>query len=121
MVSHCHAWKEKSTCGGHTNGNWYGRKLWSANTPMMELPESKAGERLTMNMRLMISARKRMIHGLLKSKNTITKRKESQRQICIYWSWWCFSSAIGEIGYREGKGFGGFPVGGQWLKCINPE
>ncbi|NOT76266.1 MAG: malate:quinone oxidoreductase [Cyclobacteriaceae bacterium] len=22
---------------------------------------------------------------------------------------------------REGKGFGGFPVGGQWLKCVNPE
>ena len=22
---------------------------------------------------------------------------------------------------REGKGYGGFPVGGQWLKCINPE
>ncbi len=22
---------------------------------------------------------------------------------------------------REGKGFGGFPVSGQWLKCVNPE
>ena len=22
---------------------------------------------------------------------------------------------------REGKGFGGFPVGGQWLKCVNEE
>ena len=22
---------------------------------------------------------------------------------------------------REGKGYGGFPVGGQWLKCVNPE
>ncbi len=22
---------------------------------------------------------------------------------------------------REGKGYGGFPVGGQWLKCLNPE
>ncbi len=22
---------------------------------------------------------------------------------------------------REGKGFGGFPVGGQWLKCVNPD
>ncbi len=24
-------------------------------------------------------------------------------------------------GIPEGKGFGGFPVGGQWLKCVNPE
>ncbi|NBL65265.1 malate:quinone oxidoreductase [Flavobacterium sp. NST-5] len=24
-------------------------------------------------------------------------------------------------GIPEGKGFGGFPVSGQWLKCINPE
>ncbi|PRY12812.1 malate dehydrogenase (quinone) [Pontibacter ummariensis] len=24
-------------------------------------------------------------------------------------------------GIREGKGFGGFPVSGQWLKCTNPE
>ena len=24
-------------------------------------------------------------------------------------------------GIPEGKGFGGFPVGGQWLKCTNPE
>ncbi len=22
---------------------------------------------------------------------------------------------------REGRGYGGFPVGGQWLKCLNPE
>ena len=22
---------------------------------------------------------------------------------------------------REGRGYGGFPVGGQWLKCVNPE
>lgn len=22
---------------------------------------------------------------------------------------------------REGSGYGGFPVGGQWLKCVNPE
>lgn len=22
---------------------------------------------------------------------------------------------------REAKGYGGFPVGGQWLKCVNPE
>lgn len=22
---------------------------------------------------------------------------------------------------RESKGYGGFPVGGQWLKCVNPE
>lgn len=24
-------------------------------------------------------------------------------------------------GISEGKGFGGFPVSGQWLKCVNPE
>ena len=24
-------------------------------------------------------------------------------------------------GIPEGKGFGGFPVSGQWLKCVNPE
>lgn len=24
-------------------------------------------------------------------------------------------------GIPEGKGFGGFPVGGQWLKCVNPD
>jgi malate dehydrogenase (quinone) len=24
-------------------------------------------------------------------------------------------------GIAEGKGFGGFPVSGQWLKCVNPE
>lgn len=24
-------------------------------------------------------------------------------------------------GIPEGRGFGGFPVGGQWLKCVNPE
>ena len=24
-------------------------------------------------------------------------------------------------GIREGRGFGGFPVSGQWLRCLNPE
>jgi malate dehydrogenase (quinone) len=24
-------------------------------------------------------------------------------------------------GIKEGKGFGGFPVSGQWLRCVNPE
>jgi malate dehydrogenase (quinone) len=24
-------------------------------------------------------------------------------------------------GLREGRGFGGFPVSGQWLRCLNPE
>jgi malate dehydrogenase (quinone) len=24
-------------------------------------------------------------------------------------------------GIREGRGFGGFPVSGQWLRCVNPE
>jgi malate dehydrogenase (quinone) len=24
-------------------------------------------------------------------------------------------------GIREGKGFGGFPVSGQWLRCVNPD
>jgi malate dehydrogenase (quinone) len=26
-----------------------------------------------------------------------------------------------EADVPEGKGFGGFPVSGQWLKCINPD
>lgn len=26
-----------------------------------------------------------------------------------------------KAGIPEGKGFGGFPVSGQWLKCVNPE
>lgn len=26
-----------------------------------------------------------------------------------------------KAGVREGRGYGGFPVGGQWLKCVNPE
>ena len=28
---------------------------------------------------------------------------------------------IQKSGIEEGKGFGGFPVGGQWLRCTNPE
>lgn len=30
-------------------------------------------------------------------------------------------SLIQKAGIKEGKGFGGFPVSGQWLRCINPE
>lgn len=30
-------------------------------------------------------------------------------------------SLIQKSGIKEGKGFGGFPVSGQWLRCTNPE
>jgi malate dehydrogenase (quinone) len=34
--------------------------------------------------------------------------------------WWFFTF-VREANVPEGKGYGGFPVSGQWLKCTNPD
>jgi malate dehydrogenase (quinone) len=34
--------------------------------------------------------------------------------------WWFFT-LLEKANVPEGKGYGGFPVSGQWLKCTNPD
>ena len=42
-------------------------------------------------------------------------------KVYIYWSrWWIFTT-LQKAGVDEIRGYGGFPIGGQWLICEKPE
>lgn len=47
-------------------------------------------------------------------------RKVSARFVFIGAGGWSLPLLL-KSGIPEGNGFGGFPVSGQWLKCVNPE
>ncbi|BAV06039.1 malate dehydrogenase (quinone) [Filimonas lacunae] len=59
---------------------------------------------------------------IVKVKNLETRRKNEIKAKFVF-----IGAGGGSLplllksGIPEGKGFGGFPVSGQWLKCVNPE
>ncbi len=58
----------------------------------------------------------------IKVENLVTKEKRSVNAKFVFIGAGGASLHLLEKSdIREGRGFGGFPVGGQWLKCINPE
>lgn len=84
--------------------------------------KSQTGVRIHFSHEVLDLSQEKDTTWVVKVENLETKEKASvQAKFVFIGAGGASLFLLDKADIREGKGYGGFPVGGQWLKCVNQE